>query len=558
MTDTRTEPATAPEPRGGVGASSSPESTPPRPELPRLGPLGTLRFLWTQLTSMRTALVLLFALALAAIPGSLVPQSKISPVRVADFIAQHPTIGSIYTKIGMFHVYTSPWFAAIYLLLFTSLVGCIIPRAITYARALRARPPATPRNLNRLPAYARVGLDDHDSTDPGPILQRVAEQLGQQRYRVDVRDGSIAAERGYLREAGNLIFHVSLVFVLIGVAIGSLFGFRGTSVVVVGQGFSNNLTQYDDFSAGASFRDSDLSPFSLAVRDFQVKFETGPVQRGAARLFKADVEVIDRPGAASRRTTLEVNKPLHFGSTTVHLIGHGYAPLVTIKDAQGNIAFSGPVVFLPQDGNFTSAGAIKAPDARPERLAFEGFFLPTALVDDQGTRSVFPDALNPALFVNAWYGPPKVETGAPENVYTLDPTGLTRFTESNGVPLRIALQPGDGVKLPNGKGSIQFDGWTRWVKIQVGDTPGVPIIAVAIGCAVLGLCLSLFVRPRRIWVRVRPAEGGPSVVEVGGLDRADSRTGLAEDVAELAAGLASADGRAGPASAKGSKGTSER
>jgi cytochrome c biogenesis protein len=201
------------------------------------------------------------------------------------------------------------------------------------------------------------------------------------------------------------------------------------------------------------------------------------------------------------------------------------------------------VVFLPQDGNFSSAGAIKAPDARPERLAFEGFFLPTAILDAQGPRSVFPDALNPALFVNAWYGPPKVETGVPENVYSLDTRGLTRFTAADGTPLRIALQTGDGVKLPDGKGSIQLDGWTRWVKLQVGATPGVPICLAAIGLAVAGLCLSLFIRPRRVWIRVRTPGPGPSVVEVGGLDRADARAGLAEDVAELAAGEGRGQGR---------------
>jgi cytochrome c biogenesis protein len=537
-----------------VRTKAGPPAPQPRPEPARLGLRGTLRFGWTQLTSMRTALALLFGLALAAIPGSLVPQSKISPVRVADFIADHPTIGAIYDKIGMFHVYTSPWFSAIYLLLFTSLVGCIIPRAALYAKALRARPPLTPRNLSRLPAYAQAEV-----ADGSQLVKRAAELLRRQRYRVEVRGGSLAAERGYLREAGNLIFHVSLVFLLLGVAIGSLFGFRGTSVVVVGQGFSNNLTQYDDFSAGASFTDSQLVPFSVTVKDFQVKFETGNVQRGAARLFKADVEVTDRPGATPRAVSLEVNKPLRIGGTTVHLIGHGYAPLVTIKDGDGNVAFSGPVVFLPQDGNFSSAGAIKAPDARPDRLAFEGFFLPTAVVDSQGPRSVFPDALNPALFVNAWYGPPKVETGVPENVYTLDTRGLTRFTDANARPLRIALQTGDGVKLPNGKGSIQLDGWTRWVKLQVGATPGVPICLAAIAFAVAGLCLSLFVRPRRVWIRVRTPGPGPSVVEVGGLDRADARAGLAEDVAEIAASLSTPsppvrDSRA--RSATGSRGSS--
>ena len=484
---------------------------------------------------MRTSLILLFALALAAIPGSLVPQRTVSPVRVGDFINEHPTLGPIYDKLGLFEVYSSPWFSAIYLLLFVSLVGCIVPRIGVYAKALRARPPKTPRNLVRLPAYAAADLanSDHD------VLDRAAAALRRRHYRVDVNGDSVAAERGYLREAGNLVFHTSLVFVLLGVAIGALFGFRGTSVVIVGQGFSNNLTQYDDFSAGGRFTEADLAflPFSVTVKDFDVKFETGPVQRGAARLFRANVEVTERPGAAPRQEILEVNKPLRIADTTVHLIGHGYAPRVTVKDAQGNVAFSGPVVLLPQDSNFSSIGAIKAPDARPERLAFEAYFFPTAVLGDQGPQSIFPDALNPALFVNVWHGPPKVETGRPENVYSLDTAGLTQLKEADGQPVRIGLNVGDGVNLPDGRGSIQLDGWVRWVKLQIGAAPGVPISLIALGLAVTGLCLSLFIRPRRVWIRVRGADQGRRVVEVGGLDRADARAGLTEDVAELAAEL---------------------
>jgi cytochrome c biogenesis protein len=482
---------------------------------------------------MRTALILLFGLALAAIPGSLVPQRAVSPVRVGDFIDEHPTLGPIYDKLGLFEVYSSPWFSAIYLLLFVSLVGCIVPRIGVYAKALRARPPRTPRNLVRLPAYAAADLanSDHD------VLDRAAAALRSRHYRVDVNGDSVAAERGYLREAGNLVFHTSLVFVLVGVAIGALFGFRGTSVVIVGQGFSNNLTQYDDFSAGGRFTEADLLPFSVTVKDFDVKFETGPVQRGAARLFRANVEVTERPGAAPRQEILEVNKPLRIAETTVHLIGHGYAPRVTVKDAQGNVAFSGPVVLLPQDSNFSSIGTIKAPDAKPERLAFEAYFFPTAVLGDQGPQSIFPDALHPALFVNVWHGPPKVETGRPENVYSLDTAGLTQLKEADGQPVRIGLNVGDGVNLPDGKGSIQLDGWVRWVKLQIGAAPGVPISLIALGFAVAGLCLSLFIRPRRVWIRVRGADQGRRVVEVGGLDRADARAGLTEDVAELAAEL---------------------
>jgi cytochrome c biogenesis protein len=139
--------------------------------------------------------------------------------------------------------------------------------------------------------------------------------------------------------------------------------------------------------------------------------------------------------------------------------------------------------------------------------------------------------------VNVWSGPPKVETGRPENVYSLDTTGLNQLKETDGQPVRIGLKVGDGVNLPDGKGSIQLDGWARWVKLQIGDTPGVPISLIALGFAVTGLCFSLFIRPRRVWIRVRDGEAGRSVVEVGGLDRADARAGLTEDIAELVAEL---------------------
>lgn len=506
---------------------------------PTLGFVGLLRWLWTQLTSMRTALVLLFALAVAAVPGSLIPQRNVSPIRVSDFIEQHPTLGPIYDQLGLFAVFSSAWFSAIYLLLFVSLIGCIVPRVAVYARALRTPPPRTPRNLARLPAYTTAALADDETADE--VLDQAAASLKRQRYRVRREDGSVAAERGYLREAGNLVFHLSLLVLLVGVAIGGLYGFRGTSVVIVGQGFANNVTQYDDMSAGGWFSEDGLKPFTIGVKQFRVAFETGAVQTGAARLFELDTEVTERPGATPYQQTIEVNHPLRVDGTTVHLIGHGYAPVLKVTDGAGNVAFSGPVVFLPQDGNFSSAGVIKVPDGRPNRLAFEGIFAPTAKVDSQGPRSLFPDLLDPALYINAWYGPPRTETGQPENVYSLDTSGLTQLKNPKGEPLRILLRPGTSYELPDGKGTIEMVGVTRWVKLQMSATPGIAVVLGAIGAAVLGLCLSLFVRPRRVWVRIREDSEGLRLIEVGGLDRADARAGLSEDVAELAGELGASE-----------------
>lgn len=544
MTDTRTDEtteATADPPEAIAGSEETPAPAPRRKGAPALGVIGGLRFIWTQLTTMRTALGLLFLLALAAIPGSLVPQQSISQVRVNLFLQQHKTLGPIYDKVGLFSVYTSPWFSAIYLLLFISLIGCIIPRVAVYTRAVRARPPKTPRYLHRMPAYASTELTATDAVPAapeadGPVMDRVQAALKKRHYRV-VRheDGSVSAERGYLREAGNLLFHVSLVFVLIGVAVVWLTNFRGDSAVVVGDGFANNLAQYDDFKAGPLFRESTLTPFSIKVNSFDVKFETGPVQTGAAREFKANVTVTNKPGDKPYNATIQVNHPLRINGSTVHLVAWGYAPVVTVKDGNGNVAYSGPVIFLPQDGNFTSAGAIKAPDGRPNQFGFEGIFLPSASpnISQSGPQSVFPGLYNPQLFLDAWTGKPGPETGVPQSVYTLNTAGLKQIMnpKDKKQPLRFILRPGYEQKLPGG-GSIQLDGVQRWVKLQVGDSPGVYIAIGAIGCAVLGLCFSLFIRPRRVWARLRTTKGS-TVFEIAGLDRADARTGLQEDVADL-------------------------
>ncbi|TCC53759.1 cytochrome c biogenesis protein ResB [Kribbella capetownensis] len=491
-------------------------------EPPALGLVGWLRWMWRQLTSMKTALVLLFLLALGAVPGSLIPQTPIDPIKVSDFLTAHPKLGPFYDKLGLFDVYKSPWFSAIYLLLFISLIGCVVPRLGVYLKAVRARPPKPPRNLNRLPGYQRFTIDSE-----GDFLATATRELSRRRFRVQAYDGAVAAERGYLREAGNLLFHFSLILALIGVAWGSLFGYRGTVLVVVGNGFANSLAQYDDFAPGRVFNGDNLPPFSLTVKDFEVKFQQDGPQKGAAREFKAQLSYQETPDAPEKSYQLEVNHPLKLDGSSIYLLGHGYAPRVTVRDGNGQVAFSGPAPFLPQDSNFSSFGVIKAPDARPMQLGFEGFFLPTAVIDQRGPVSVFPDDLNPALVMTGYYGRPQPETGKPESVYQLDKSKLTQF-EKDGDKLRFQLAPGQTTTLPDKAGSITFDGYSRWVKLQVSHTPGTNLALGGILLAILGLMGSLFVHPRRTWVRVR-TEDGRTVVEVAGLDRGPER-GLGDEI----------------------------
>lgn len=505
---------------------------PPAPSAPGLSPVELARWSWRQLTSMRTALLLLLLLALAAVPGSVIPQSNIAAADVNRWKEEHPDLAPVYERLGLFSVYDSPWFSAIYLLLMVSLVGCIIPRTLVYARALRLPPPPAPRNLGRLPSYVAVESDE----DPDVLLERARVLLRRRRYRVVSTGsttggaGAVSAERGYLREAGNLLFHISVIVVLVGFAYGQLFGYKGGAIVLVGNGFSNSLTQYDDFAPGSFYDPADLPPVSFTVDDFEAEFLTEGPQQGQPVDFGADLTYRETPSGDASEYHLEVNHPLVLDGISIFLVGHGYAPKLTVKDGNGNVAYSGPVVFLPQDSSFASFGVLKVPDAEPEQLGFEGMFFPTySFSMDRGPFSVFPDPLNPAMSLLAHHGDLGMDEGVPQSVYELDTDDMEKFTKADGRDFRLDMAPGTTVKLPDGLGSVTFDGWQRWVKVQVSDSPGKGVALAGVVLALVGLMGSLFIRRRRAWVRVTP-RAGRSYVEVAGLDRSTVAEGLDAEV----------------------------
>jgi cytochrome c biogenesis protein len=475
---------------------------------------------------MRTAIILLFALAIAAVPGGLVPQRPTSPFQVGLWKQDNPRFADLFEVLGIFDVYHSPWFAAVYLLLFVSLVGCIVPRVSVYVRALQSPAADPPRPVPRLSGAVAATAEG----TAAEVLAAAEKRLRRQGFRTGHIAGSstVAGEKGYLREAGNLSFHIALLGMLVTIAVGNLFGYRGHVIVVEGQGFSNTLTQYDDLSAGPFFNARDLDPFTLRLDVFRVSFETGPVQRGAARQFDAEVDVTTAEG--TERRYLGVNSPVFVGGSEIHLVGHGYAPIVTVRDGANQVAFSGPVVFQPVDGNMRSAGVVNARDARPERLGFEGYFVPSAVSDERGIRSVFPDALNPQLVLNVWAGPPVPETGRPMNVYVLDKSGMAQVKDATtGDLARMRLNPGDTYVLPDGKGSVTFGGWQRWTKLQISHTPGMGTLLGWLAVAVIGMTVSLLVRPRRVWLHAEDAGAGTVRVHAAGIDRVDGRSGVADD-----------------------------
>jgi cytochrome c biogenesis protein len=193
---------------------------------------------------------------------------------------------------------------------------------------------------------------------------------------------------------------------------------------------------------------------------------------------------------------------------------------MVIRDKSGEIKFQGAVIFLPQDGNLTSIGAIKVPDMQPQ-IGFVGSFVPTyERTLERGSFSSYPEALDPRLLVSIWTGDLGLDSGIPQSVYRIDTSEMKRIGLKT-LKLNETHDFGDG--------SITFEGWTPWVNLQIVKDPGKIYALLGSIFAILGLLMSLFTRSRRIWIKEVPDKSG---VEVAGLAK-NAAPGLENEIASL-------------------------
>ena len=482
-------------------------------EAPDLSLKSWARWLWRQLTSMRIALFLLLFLAIASVPGSVFPQRSADPNGVVLYFKNNPDLATWLDNFQLFDVYSSTWFSAIYILLFISLIGCVIPRVGVHYKALRSDPPAAPTNLSRLPSYKKL-----DATEKN--LEEAIEYLKNRKFKVVSTKTEIRAEKGYLRETGNLFFHLSLIGVLIAVGLGGGLSYAGQRVLVEGETFVNNEASFDYFAPGLLFDKNNLEPFSLRLESFKTTYDfKNPNNYGKPMDFKATVTTKDSPVSQEAKGSIRVNEPLAVGGSKVYITGNGYAPEIVVRDKDGVVSFSGPVVFLPQDGNLTSLGAIKVPDASPKQFGMLAFFYPTAAELESGAlTSNHPFPLNPLMTMNVYVGDLGLDSGMAVNAYKLDTHAMKQVAGGKSGTKAIQLAYGETAQLPNDLGTVEFKNFRRFASIDITYNPLDIWVLIFALTTLFGLVLMLIIPRRRVWVKI-----SKDSVEVGALTKSKDK-----------------------------------
>lgn len=502
---------------------------------------------WHWLTSMRTALVLLFLLAIAAIPGALLPQRSLNEENVTEYIANNGRLAEIYDKLQLFDVFSSVWFVAIFVLLTISLVGCILPRTWDHWKAMNTPPTRAPKNLHRLPLHA-TGVSDKPLDEVATDARRLLTKWHVSEYQPsEDRAGafSLAAERGYGREVANLLFHLGLVGMLITIAAGRLVYYEGQVIVVTESGnyetpeitqnteFCNTSTaNFDSFRAGALFDGTGLTTFCFDAHDFSADY----LPNGQAEMFTSNIswaagDDILTPKDQWEDYQLKVNHPLRIEGDRIYLQGHGYAPSFTVTWPDGE-SRTQTIQWRPDDPTFfLSSGVMRFdppagmyPDLyerRQNQIAIQGLFAPTAQWDgEQGEllTSQYPAMRDPAVAIDIYRGDAGLDTGRAQSIFSLDPS-LMHSGQLQKIE-RVNLSQGDSVTLDDGT-VVTFDGASEFANYQISRDPFQPWVLVTATIMLASLVGSLVIKRRRIWVRLRPAADGTTLVELGGLARTD-------------------------------------
>ncbi|MGD7003121.1 cytochrome c biogenesis protein ResB [Corynebacterium halotolerans] len=508
-----------------------------------------LRKAWNWLTSMRTALALLFLLALAAIPGALLPQRNLNESNVIEYIENNGRIAEFYDKLQLFDVFSSPWFVAIFVLLMFSLIGCILPRTWDHYKAMKTPPVRAPKVLSRLPHHGEGRLDK-----PMSKVEEDVRRLLKKGWHVSETEPendragakSFAAEKGYAREFFNLVFHISLVGMLVTVALGRMIYYEGMVIVVTGteedrsSEFCNTSTSnFDSFRAGPVFDGTGLTPFCFTAHDFSADY----LPSGQAEMFTSNISYAEGDDILTDPETwedfeLRVNNPLRIGGDRVYLQGHGYAPQFTVEWPNGETRTQ-TLQFRPDDLTyFLSSGAMRFdppagmyPDLyerRQNQLAIQGLFAPTAEWSGENgelLQSSYPAMRDPAVAIDIYRGDNGLDSGRAQNIFSLD-SAMIHSGQLQKIE-RVNLLEGESVTLDDGT-VLTFDGAHEFANYQISRDP-TQIWVLGFSLLMLtGLVGSLVIKRRRIWVRLRPAGDGATDVETAGLARTD-RAGWGEE-----------------------------
>lgn len=420
--------------------------------------------LYAFLYNKYVGVVIILAMAFATLLGTLlqqVPDSvRLDPASYDAWLGQvRPRYGgwtNVLATLGLFNVFSSWWFRGITVLLALSIIACTLhrlPQLIARATRPHTHVSASLFDHARYRSRFEVAAPETEAT------AGVRAALRARGFRVvdDPRDaGSLYADRFRWAPFGTSVAHLGFVVILVGVMVSSLFGFDEPGIpVTVGHrvaiGHDTGLTV-----EATSFSDT-------YYEDGRPKDYTSDLV-----LYRGDERVAAQ--------TVRVNEPLRYDGVGIHQAYFGVAAVLTIRDAAGATLFSGgiPLEYTSADG-LDSYGSVTVPGSGQVVYA-------AVAASGQTASSIKPGQLLVEVYEN-------MQANAPLASQVL---AQGKATSVGGL-------------------TYTFERESAFTGLMVNRDPGAPWVWLGSALTVLGMCLTMLLKHRRVWVRVMPAASGATI-----------------------------------------------
>jgi len=429
--------------------------------------IGALEAFWSLFSSMKTAIALLLALAVASIAGTILEDKK-----------------------GI-SIYSSTWFSLILVLVGVNLAVCSINRfGIAWRRTFRPKVESTPESV--------AGMMRSESVTCGGSLESVTDQviraLRSRSYRLirQSKDAavSIYAAKGRASIWGPYLTHLSILVIFAGAIYGSMVGSEGNVIIAEGERVS-------EYSSNDNSESSVPFGFEVALHSFTIKNDESHNVMG----YESDLEIFDG-GRSVARKVIDVNHPLSYNGVSLYQSGYGLAGLVVkvvapdgetvdlpynIGEEQGE---GGPVYAISDEPwkQFSLGGKaliLFVHNLVPDYIGGEmvnGSPLPL----NPGVNLVISDQLSNLKAKGAWTRLGWLTTYTPPVTYK----GFT----------------------------VTLDRVRNYTSLSVSRNPGLPVVYLGFALMVLGVFMSFYVTFKVVRVNIAQPGDGVKVI-IGGTTR---------------------------------------
>ncbi|QKD83273.1 cytochrome c biogenesis protein [Thermoleptolyngbya sichuanensis A183] len=388
------------------------------------------------LADLRLAIVLLLAIALFSISGTVIEQGQSLAFYQENYPESPALFGFLTWKVilaaGLDHVYRTWWFLALLILFGSSLIACTFTRQFpTLKAAQKWSYYSQLRQFEKLAMSAEVDAATLDGLEP--LLRRKG-------YRLFREGDRLYARKGLVGRIGPIIVHASMILVLLGSIWGAMTGFFAQEMIPSGETF----TIQNIFDAGPWAAPQIPKDWSVRVNRFWIDY----TPEGNIDQFYSDLSVLDAAGQEVKRKTIHVNEPLRYRGVTLYQADWAIAAVrVQINNS--------PILQIPM-GQLDTGGAGR----------LWGTWLPTKPDLSEGVSLIAKDLKGTVLVYD-------------QDGQLISTVRAGMATEVNGVRLTIAELVGS-------------------TGLQIKADPGIPIVYTGFGLLMISVLMS-YVSHSQVW-----------------------------------------------------------